>query len=253
MAKNEEMENNKGLDIISATELPATGEENQLCIITDSNPSKFIITSNLDDPNVSNDSIMLYTSDTSNYPITINNGIVSKNYFFKRITQQAFGLESYYYENGIWNKVTEKNMIFLENKKYYNIDIHGGITTDYASYLESTVGIRLNCYNSSYWYYVSFKNPIDVTKYSTIQIKASCAVSNTGNLFYIVLGNQQLSHESENALTDLFNHATNSITLTTTNTTYEFDITGKSGVYYVGFCYNSPNKSAINISDVILL
>ena len=57
--KNAEIENNNGLDIISATELPGTGRENQICVLTDNPVDNILVSQFVEDDPLSEDVIFV--------------------------------------------------------------------------------------------------------------------------------------------------------------------------------------------------
>ena len=114
---------NSGLDIISATELPATGKENQICVVTDNPVDNFIITGNSAESN--NDKIVIYNSTgNSNYNTIKNN--ITYSYNISRVRYQSNNLFSYYWGNNQWNQLTVGNLILFENGEFLNTGITGG-------------------------------------------------------------------------------------------------------------------------------
>ena len=116
-----------GLDIITATELPATGRENQICVITDNPVDNFIITGNSAESN--NDKIVIYNSTgTSNYNTIKNN--MTYSYNISKVRYQANYLSSYYWGDNQWNRLTVGGSIVLfERGEFLNTDITGGFGT----------------------------------------------------------------------------------------------------------------------------
>jgi hypothetical protein len=128
IAKVDDISVGEGLDIISATELPATGKENQICVVTDNPVDNFIITGNSAESN--NDKIVIYNSTgTSNYNAIKNN--ITYSYNISRVRYQANDLSSYYWGNNQWNRLTVGGSIVLfERGEFLNTDITGGFGTD---------------------------------------------------------------------------------------------------------------------------
>ena len=78
---------NRGLDIISAIELPTTGRENQICVITDNPVDKFIIQTDTDIQEMDNDYINFYIGPVeSTYAgedeLVTTSGLISLNFYF---------------------------------------------------------------------------------------------------------------------------------------------------------------------------
>ena len=116
-----------GLDIISATELPTTGRENQICVITNNPVDNFMITGNSAESN--NDKIVIYNSTgTSNYNTIKNN--ITYSYNISRVRYQSNELSSYYWGDNQWNRLTVGGSIVLfERGEFLNTDITGGFGT----------------------------------------------------------------------------------------------------------------------------
>ena len=116
-----------GLDIISATELPTTGRENQICVITNNPVDNFMITGNSAESN--NDKIVIYNSTgTSNYNNIKNN--ITYSYNISRVRYQSNELSSYYWGDNQWNRLTVGGSIVLfERGEFLNTDITGGFCT----------------------------------------------------------------------------------------------------------------------------
>ena len=123
--KNEEIENSGGgLDIISAAELPATGKENQICVITDNPVDNFVITSNLDDIVNNTDTISIcqlndkYDILSFGNKLSIANGNVTTNYYFYKACQGTTRVPTYVYQNNTWNQLTKGNAHIFEQGTY---------------------------------------------------------------------------------------------------------------------------------------
>ena len=117
---------NTGLNIISATKLPATGKENQICVITNNPVDNFIITGNSAES--SNNKIVIYNgTGNSNYSVVKNN--ITYSYNIGRVRYQSNYLFSYYWKNNQWNRLTVGNIPLFENGEFLNTDITGGFGT----------------------------------------------------------------------------------------------------------------------------
>ena len=108
-----------GLDIISATELPATGKENQICVITN-NPTDNFRISNLQTDILNDGNIYLKLgsgSGPSSGNITIGN-TVQTIYHVDGIYQNNTKLKSYVYQNGNWIEFTKTGIDIMVNGSY---------------------------------------------------------------------------------------------------------------------------------------
>ena len=93
--------NGGSLDIISASELPATGKENQICVITDNPTGKILLSmdSNVSDLN-ENDILIRLTSSDSYY--SLNDDNIEIRLTIGNVTQNNNVLDAYVYRNGEW-------------------------------------------------------------------------------------------------------------------------------------------------------
>ena len=183
--KNNEIENSGGgLDIISATQLPATGKENQICVITDNPEGSFLIT-NIESDTNSNGFLIYNTNNTSITPISTTNGNVTQNYRISYVKQDTQYLATYIWSNGVWNVMTNANLILLENGAFKNTDISGGFNTGaYHTISDGSLNISIDTDGVKYTR-ASFKNQIDFTYYNTLKItlKASNSTSTPLRLY----------------------------------------------------------------------
>ena len=110
---------NKGLDIISATKLPATGRENQICVITNNPVDNFRI-SNLQTDILNDGNIYLKLgsgSGSSSGNITLGD-TVQTIYHVDGIYQNGTKLKSYVYQDGNWIEFTKIGIEIMVNGSY---------------------------------------------------------------------------------------------------------------------------------------
>ena len=178
--KNTEMENSGGLDIISATELPATGKENQICVISSNPVNKYNITT-MSSFNSGNDcyDILLNTS-TTEYNYLLNIGNLTYTYNISRVWLNKNNCDSYYYTGTRWKQLTQASIYLFKDGEFLNTSLVGttGVTAttsnvslDTVSGVTTTV-IKINCPTQVYYSYFGFSNQIDFSKYSKIKITA---------------------------------------------------------------------------------
>jgi hypothetical protein len=103
-----------GLDIISATELPATGKEGQICVLNNVDDTSIVLTPNYSDISNDNTNIIGITGvkSLSNDVSMILNGI---NYTLplSRFYYQGKTIPSYIYQNNTWKEFTNtKSYLF---------------------------------------------------------------------------------------------------------------------------------------------
>ena len=236
-----------GLDITSATELPATGRENQICVVTDNPVDSFVVTSEEDFTSV--DKIVVFT--TSNSPnYEVNNNNLLCRYCIDSVFLNDMLLDSYYYKNSTWNRLTFSNLCLLYQGRYMMESIHGGLYSgSYIKYTPDT-GIVIKPSSSTGANIISafsFKNKIDLTNYSTIEItlKGSNTISGCG---CYILASTSAPFNYVGSFTNQTVLKEQSLSLGTDYRTYTFDITSAKGEYYIGFGGYMMNYT-ITISD----
>jgi hypothetical protein len=237
-----------GLDIISATELPATGKEGQICVITDNPTDYFLISQNIDDMTSSNNSISIYTA-TSGTKVSITTNNLVTNYYIGKVCQGDSRLASYIYQNGNWNQLTQKYVVLLENGTYLNNSYHGGIFTgaNLARYVAGQ-GIR-NKDTSSNSCYVTFNNKIDFGTYNSLKVTARASASDGGQLFMFA-GSGKVNTNTASSIT--LNYKSESKTITKTTTTFTFDISSWTGSHYLGVYLMGGYLSQGYVTDITL-
>ena len=198
---DEEFDNknaNSGLDIISATELPATGKEKQICVITDNPVNAFITTTNFDDTNVvSNDYITLYLGNTASSDTTegtlieLNQGNLVSKYYFVKACQGENRLDSYYWLNNQWNRLTQSGIYFVENGVERNHDYFGGIPNGSAAEF-NTNGLTLLYLYSDPYKAVTTNNTINFSLYDKLDI--TIRNPDTSNSYAVCVGFASTDH-----------------------------------------------------------
>ena len=173
---DEEFENknaNSGLDIISATELPATGNNMQLCAITDNVTDSFIISNDEADVKISGTDIGIQLTeltmyDKYSYPMggsTINLRIATTY-------QNASAIPLWLYYNNAWVQICSTKVIVINNKILQDGFTMG--TTNSNGYYGETAGLVLKPGSSANLFgFTPFNNTIDFSKYKAIRIKGT--------------------------------------------------------------------------------
>ena len=164
-----------GLDIISATSLPATGKENQICVITNSPTDKYMISSDVQD----DDKTGIFCL-TSTIPGSITYTSTSKNttvkYYMLYFSQNNTIVPSYIYKNGNWAPLTNNRIYLLKDGVYVNEDIFGGLTkttthTSYTVNYSAGTGIYGNAYSSYYTHFISSVNRVNFTNFNKVVVR----------------------------------------------------------------------------------
>ena len=159
-----------GLDIISATSLPDTGKENQICVITDNPVTNYEITP--DHSLISSNVILLHQNhiiDSNNQLVTVNSGNITYKYYFDMVSQAQKKLNSYYYTNGAWVKLTNGMLVLVEDGTQYNTDVSGGIYTANGITYSDGGGIIIRM-EADKVRSTTFRNPINLGGYDNIEV-----------------------------------------------------------------------------------
>ena len=245
------------LDIISATELPATGKQNQICVITDNPVDKFLITTISEEK--SSDGITLYLNNTSSsdiltgttLPITIGN--LTTNYHFSKVYHyNDTRLSSYYYSGSQWNELTKAFIPILEKGVQKATSIVGSLNLGNSSswYYSSTYNAICCTGSSSNNIVTSFTKKINFGDYSKIEVYAF-----EDGAVYPELGIYSYTTAYNNTYMNTLyyvNISTNKIKAPFLGPAiYTFDISSWTGEYYL--CIASlTSSSSIYIQDILL-
>ena len=186
------------LNVISATNLPETGIDNQICIITDNPVDRFITTTNFDDTTgVSTDYITLYLGNTASFDATegtlieLNQGNLLSRYYFVKACQGENRLDSYYWLNNQWNRLTQSGIYFVENGVERNHDYFGGIPAGPGAGFTTNGLTLLYSYNSPFKD-VTTKNTINFSLYNKLDI--TIRNPDTSTSYYVCVGYASTDH-----------------------------------------------------------
>ena len=173
------------LNIISATELPSTGIENQICVITDNPVDEFIVSQFTEDMTDVGDAICLdlATNERSdNRLVMADNGRVKLYYYINRVVQSGNAKETYVYKNNQWVLLVEGLVYLLLDGVDMNNATFGDIyiyNCEYTKIDKSTGEICLGTAVQSIYQHeascFSFANKINIDDYTklTLRIKVS--------------------------------------------------------------------------------
>ena len=241
----------EGLNIISASELPATGKDNQICIIMDDPIDSFRVTSDLDDVSSSYVTIGLGESGTS---IPIVSGNITTIYTISTINYNNTRLVSHYWSNNKWNQLTQAGIFFLQNKAFVNSDIHGGFLTNNGIRHSSSYGLYSNTNLTTGLQCIScFNSLIDFSQFSKIRFKGYKSVSSNTDIYFI---NSKVVVSMIDADTYISNTNCSdyvSCTMSTTSTTYELDISDWNTTGYLAIQLTQEYSSISYITDIELI
>ena len=249
---------NSGLDIISATELPTTGKEIQICVITDNPDNKIVVVTNLNDIDHSTDNIYIYlgTSGANTYNTGKTYECDSGNFTFKlyivKIYQNSENLASYIYQNGTWVEYTYDYVYFIENGALTNPEIFGTIVNGNAMKETSTAVYICSPKDSGgYPYHIATTNrKIDFSLYNYIEV-VGYHMSGSGSITMACYDSTRNGHYGS-FVSD--KHYANPVgSFTTTSSVVTYDIRSWTSTGYLGFSYTTQSGNQyIYITDVRL-
>ena len=251
-----------GLDIISATELPATGKENQICVITDNPVDNYIISTLYADIPTTTDNISFYIGNSSSadayygtrVPI-INNNVLTY-YYFVRTCQGENRLNSYYYSNNMWNELTRSLVPMLEAGYEKATTTTGNLLLSTSNtYWHRVEGEqRITCNSSNGYNVVSFSNKIDFTKFNTLEITANVEAATIERQLYVGCTDTKYS-SSSSGQHQFYNLAIiyyRETPVNETKTIFTFDITNWDKTAYLSLVSSINTKGKLFIYDISL-
>jgi hypothetical protein len=245
--KNNEIENSGGgLDIISATTLPATGKENQICVITDNPVNDFVITSNYSDINTNN-TIYIFLGNSldttgikgTNFDLVSNN--ITMKYYLLSVHQGGNKLDSYIFKNNQWTNATMSSFYIVEKGNSVNESYTGGFKGDWTvSNLNGTPCYVINIPNiasssSNYLCYDnSTVNKINLSDYTTLEYTIASNMpdySFAGKIYMFINTTRNVTTYVEELYRYWETPQPGSFT------TYTIDISDITGEFYLGIAY----------------
>ena len=246
-----------GLDIISATELPATGKENQICVITDNPVDRVLMSPVFTDITNDNEAILVKLSlDQTAAKIVYSDNNSTIYYYIENFAQNNTTLPSYIYTNGNWSQFTS-NIIRLMKDGSVITEPFGGveINSSYTSHMVLASDHLRLCPNSSYkCIWVSTKKSVDFTMYNKCVMK----VYTTGTAYYCKLSVAMSTNVYSSAGSSLpslstIPYVSNGQTMTTKDPTeFTFDISSWTGEGYLLLSAYKSDTGFVYITDVYM-
>ena len=258
----ENKSNSGGLDIISATELPVTGKENQICVITETPFDNYLMSTYYPDlTGVSSDSSTIAIYQGYMPPTNINEGsllsITNKgfttNYYIKTMFQAGNALNSYVFNNNVWNQLTNATVQLLIEGANVNSGLFGAgsvsNSTAYKFVYSSGVGVILqHCYSltANYNYYGTFNKKVDLTEFNYCTITISQMDFTSSHKLYAICHSSAVAGyycATQSHGTKITPIHTAPVTITGVGS-YTFDISSWNTAGYFGFMLESSNKTS---------
>ena len=264
-----------GLDIISATELPATGKEGQICVLNNVDDTSIVLTPNYSDISNDNTNIIGITGvkSLSNDVSMILNGI---NYTLplSRFYYQGKTIPSYIYQNNTWKEFTNtKSYLFksdylddpvlppmgdLDETSVDNYTHLALLTNEDGTKYMYLQPCKSN-YGMEYNRIICSAEKIDFSKYNTVEIELKFVYdssSNTNNMgFGYTVGYSDTFSSRDYDRTFQYGSTVSNSEYPSLKpnvyTTITADISKQSGEYYILFSFGISSY-AVFINSICL-
>ena len=117
----EGFESKAGIDIITASELPATGRENQICVITEEEVGNIVVCPDSTYTTINNNDVFVQTMSNLNKNICAYNSgnmlvhlPINKTYI--KLNDLLLTRDSYIYRNGSWELFTPADLVLIDSE-----------------------------------------------------------------------------------------------------------------------------------------
>ena len=255
---------NSGLDIISATELPTTGKNNQICVVTNNLVSNFVLTTS--DSDITTNASPIYgklgygTSDISG-TVTIGEGIQTI-YRVDGFFQGGARQNSYIYQNNQWNQFTKTGISIIRDKAYCtDTQLYGKFPTytnnsNVTFEMQEGNGLDIYNYSSGYCYYSFIPTAIDISAFNRIVLKwdiHSYGNSEAQCLYILGSPTNPSSGRIAESYTDYTEFAwTNNVYNSSNVGTLTANISDMTGTYYIGIGHYYADTGGLYVYDFYL-
>lgn len=234
-----------GLDIISVTALPATGKENQLCVVMKTPVENYVITS--EKTYTEQNKVILYNgAGTPNYSVALDNQQLFYSFYKASYNKANYAL---YKWDDSWIQLTYSFVHLLEEGKNPGNELGTSIiTSSTVAYMTDSLDglgyIRFPS-TSSYKHITTTDTMIDFGKYSRVEITARMISGSSGKSIAIGKSNsKQAGIATTSSISTYFTQYTSGQNLTSTWTVYTYDISTWSGEAYLGlWCTSASNQA----------
>ena len=230
------------IDIITASELPVSGKEGQVCVITDVKPNKIIV--DFDDSlhSFNNGDVFLkcYINDGASYDFIVKSNNIQININLRecliRKNDSFIRGKAYIYINDVWVDM-DSSIVLYDAPYFFNQNLYGSFDLAwYSQHIPSTglytefyhdkdgymyICNKGNSYESSYQGIVT-TNAINMIPYSKIQFDIEAVVTN-GELHLGITNDKRMQVNPKYTLSSNFNGV------------IELDISNINQDMYVGF------------------
>ena len=237
--------------IITATSLPATGEENQLCVITDGNPTSFYFNASSNTTPSDAVTFVCISGNEANYMSTVNE--VTNLYNISHCTYNGDIVPVWLYTNGKWINIAMASEDLMGNG-IINTTVNDFYRVIYPTYDNDWMytegeGLYTSGSNIDYYSSVTTTETINFSEYNQIKVTAKVEASSTYGLalFQSTRALNQL-HSSESYAT-----ITSYQELSTEFDEYTYDISSWEGEGYLGLVRYHGDGWEVRVTDISLV
>ena len=226
-----------GLDIISATELPATGKEGQICVVMENPIDNYAIISPGNSIIPDSSVLLRYNTKTPNYTFQFGNQLLSYNFYSASFNGTVY--PSYYWENSSWNLLTQSYVPIVENgvTPVPGNSLTLNTSSNYFIFTEAGDEDCLIVPDSfDYNHLTTTTTPIDFGLYNKVEVDARVLSQGTKTCYIGRSVAARTAQQTTNAVTYYcYWHSQGVQISSTTTTTYTFDISEATGTGYLLF------------------
>lgn len=249
IAKLNDIQGTNPYNIITASSLPATGEENQLCVLTSQASSEFYFNASTTTVPSNAITFVCISGNEANYSVTVDN--VTTHYNISYSKQNGTVRPVYLYKNGQWVSLALATTSLLENG-IINSSINNffNVAPSYDNFWQYTQGTGLYTAGISNNYYstLTTTQTINFDKYNSIQVTGYLNRSSTYGLALY----KGTAVENNLRDSDPYYQVTEYIGFSTTSATFTYDITSWTGNGYLGLIKYNADSSKMYITDIKL-
>ena len=241
------------LDIISATELPATGKEGQICVVMENPIDNYAIISPGNSIIPDSSVLLRYNTGTPNYTFQFGNQLLSYNFYSTSFNGTVY--PSYYWENSTWNLLTQSYIPIVENGVTPVPGNSLTLNTSSNYFIFTEVGDE-DCLivpdSFDYNHLTTTTTPIDFGLYNKVEVDARVLSQGTKTCYIGRSDTARTAQQTTSVVAYYCYWYSQGVPISsTTTTTYTFDISEATGTGYLLF-YSSNVAVKLAIVNIRL-
>ena len=242
-----------GLDIITATELPSTGKEGQICVVMENPIDNYAIISPGNSIIPDSSVVLRYNTKTPNYTFQFGNQLLSYNFYSTSFNGTVY--PSYYWENSSWNLLTQSYVPIVENgvTPVPGNSLTLNTSSNYFIFTEAGDEDCLIVPDSfDYNHLTTTTTPIDFGLYNKVEVDARVLSQGTKTCYIGRSDTARTAQQTTSVVASYCSWHSQGVQISsTTTTTYTFDISEATGTGYLLF-YSSNVAVQLAIVNIRL-